>query len=556
VSLDFRIPLTYSAIDLSPVTREHLVDVTRRMHWQGVAKVASGVASISWQRGIEDRSEQERFVRAFTQRLIYGPALVRALRQDAKALVFTRENFLAILRIALVEMSEGDGEGDAFPDHFTRACLMANTLLLDEVTPPHPQGDARDLIASELRSIVLQPSNIHDDLGRADAFIRWAGTLPAEASTKRLRVVDDFLSFTQLSPDEFAAAAYITTARYTRLSTWDLVDQHGVAFDIGTWLHGVSDQRCVRQFFQLNAVVMDDARSTWRQEPSLSFAAAKPLWSHPIIDASAGLFSVPSPQLLMNKFGNGFYFTLFDGYKARSEPGGRALHMQFAEFWSEFFEDYVFERFRDGYSSRPDVLVRAEPPRPRGPGTDVIVIENGNIVFIEVVAKRLNLERSVVGLSDDAIEADLRSAIAAKMEQLHENITDFRDGVLLPQVQRSPGYRVFPVIVSPAEWPRIYALGWYIPKVLRENPTWFTDCEPLELLDVEEVERLESIAAAGNSITGLLDRKNQFARHDRFQSLHNYLWNNERSMLEGSTPSRLRGDAVAERIINLARSWT
>jgi hypothetical protein len=54
----------------------------------------------------------------------------------------------------------------------------------------------------------------------------------------------------------------------------------------------------------------------------------------------------------------------------------------------------------------------------------------------------------------------------------------------------------------------------------------------------------------------LLDRKNQFARHDRFQSLHNYLWNNERSMLEGSTPSRLRGDAVADRIINLARSWT
>ncbi len=386
--------------------------------------------------------------------------------------------------------------------------------------------------------------------------MRWLETPDALSSTKKLPVANDFALFTELSPDEFAAAAYIATARYTRLSNWDLVDQHGVAFDIGTWLEGVSDQRSVRQFFQLNAVTMEEARSIWRQEPSLSFAAAKPLWSHPIIDAGSGLFSVPSPQLLMNKFGDGFYFTLFDGYKRRSVPGGRELQMQFAEFWSEFFEDYIYERIRDGYSERPDVLVHKEPPRPRGPGTDVVVVENGDVIFLEVVAKRLNLERSVAGLSDSAIEADLNAAIACKMKQLHENIADFRNQLLLPEVERKPGYRVFPVIASPAEWPRIYALGWYIPALLRENPGWLADCEPLELLDVQEVERLESIAKAGHSVTGVLDRKNRFARHDRFQSLHNYLCHVERTMFEGATSTRLRGDAVAERIIALARSWS
>ncbi len=180
--LGFLVPLPYSAIDRAPVTHESLVELVRSMHWQRVAMVSAGVATISWRRAIESQEEQEKFVAAFTQNLVYGSALMRALHHDSTSVIFTRECFLAVLRIALSEMSEGDSNEAAFQDRFTRSCLSANTLLAEEITSPDPKGDASDLLRSELRSIVLQAPLIHEDLGRTDAFIRWLDSQVAKES--------------------------------------------------------------------------------------------------------------------------------------------------------------------------------------------------------------------------------------------------------------------------------------------------------------------------------------------------------------------------------------
>jgi hypothetical protein len=256
----------------------------------------------------------------------------------------------------------------------------------------------------------------------------------------------------------------------------------------------------------------------------------------------------------MNKFWNGFYFTLFDYYRTRPKPGERQLHLQFAEFWSECFEDYIYERLREGYAGRPDVIVYPEQMTAKGLSTDVVVAENGDIMFVEVVAKRLNLQKSVVGLDDAAIEEDLRAGIALKIEQLSRNIVEFRNGNLFPDIDRRDGYRVFPLIVMPTEWPRIYVLGWFVP-ALRAQTAWLEGCEPLELLDVAEVERLEAIAAAGNSITALLHRKSRLGAHNRLQSLHNYLTTVERGMLQAPVPAKTRGNEVARRILDLYQTW-
>lgn len=521
------------------------------MHWQAVAKIAAGVPCISWRVGIEDPAEQEKLVQAFTQRLVYGPALVRALRHDRKSVIFSRECMLAVLRLALVEMSEGEADVDT-QDLFTRACLSANTLLAEEISPHELHWDMRDLLPSELRSIVSQQPEIFQDIGRTDAFIRWLATPDAIASANRLPALEDFAYFAGLTPDEYAAAAWVTIARCTSLTDWDTVERQGVAFDLDTWLVGVTDQSCVRRFFALNSVDMEQARHVWRTEPSLSYAAAKPLWTHPII-AADGVFCVPAPGLLINKFGNGFYFTLFDGYRARS-TGEENLHLRFAGLWSEFFEDYVYERFRDGYASRRDVLVFPEQEQNGDKSTDVIVVEDGDVMFVEVVAKRLNLDKSIVGLDDSTIQADLDKGVRQKLKQLNRNIKAFRDGKLLPQVPRKDGYRVFPIIVSPSEWPRAYTLGWYIPKVMAETG-WLEGCEPVELLDIAEIERLEGLAAAGHSLTQLLYRKHRHA-HDRIQSLHNYIIAREPSMLTASVPTWDAGAVVARRIMDLAVAWT
>lgn len=146
-------------------------------------------------------------------------------------------------------------------------------------------------------------------------------------------------------------------------------------------------------------------------------------------------------------------------------------------------------------------------------------------------------------------------AIDIKVAQLDRNIQDFRAGELFPDMPRKQDFRVFPVIVSPAEWPRIYTLGARLPELLPSTGL-LKGCEPLELLDVGEVEQLEAIASAGHSITGLLDRKNSFIAHNRFQSLHNYLIHSERSMLQEASPALQYGNDVARRAIELALTWS
>jgi hypothetical protein len=129
----FRTYVTYDALCHDPVTRDSLVAIVRAIPWQAAAKIAAGVACISWQHGVEDRDEQRKFVDAFTRELIYGHTLIRLLENDEKSAIFTRENLLAVFRVALVEMSDGDRNCN-IPDAFTRACLMVNTLVSAEIS--------------------------------------------------------------------------------------------------------------------------------------------------------------------------------------------------------------------------------------------------------------------------------------------------------------------------------------------------------------------------------------------------------------------------------------
>jgi hypothetical protein len=497
----WRVPIIHRTISNDPATREMLVGQVRRMHWQTAAKLSVGIASVAWWTRPEEAKHQNELAARLVQPLLYGPAITRRLQQGPPAILFTRESLLTVFRIALVEMSDGTSALDATSDAFTRAILLANELLSDEINPPKITNSAADLLASELRSIVQQRPPVHEAIARSDAFIRWLDSETAKASSERLPVREDFVRFTGLELDEYLASVYLVLSRNVGMPNWDAVDRMGIAFELTQWLQGITDSRC----------------------------------------AGDGLYCVPSPQLLMNKFGEGFYFTIFDGYRGEPTEKGREKHLQFSQFWSEFFEDYVFERFRDGYAEHPEIIVHPEILYLScRKSSDVIIVENGDIIFVEVVAKHLNMRGSVTKLDDSVLQNDFRMGIAEKIEQLDRNIKDFRSGVLLADIPRKIGYRVFPVIVSPNEWPRIFLLNNFLPD-LQAKHGWLQDTEPLELLDIAEVERIEAIVAAGYSFSGLLDRKNKLRRHERLQSLHNYLANVEPNLQSKSSPTRERG---------------
>lgn len=302
-----------------------------------------------------------------------------------------------------------------------------------------------------------------------------------------------------------------------------------------------------------NALTLDDARQEWRVEPSLSFAGAGKLWRKPVV-TDGGTFLVPSPKLVLNAMGDGTYFVLLDGYK-------KADKHKFTRFYGYFFQDYVADRIAAGYAHRSDASVHFPrfygSRRVRIESTDLIVVEDGNVLFFEAVAKRTRLVDSVLRLDPISIEKDIKTGILKKAKELHDRIADFRSGKLLSDIPRFEGQRVYPIIISPKDWPRIQILRRFWPDEQRREQL-LLDTEPLEILDVDEAEWLESMLAGGVRLAALLDRKNRPPMgHEpsRLLSLHDYLAIDERGLIPRDTPARLRGDRIAADIIALARSW-
>ncbi|MGA3038871.1 MAG: hypothetical protein ABSE64_15510 [Vulcanimicrobiaceae bacterium] len=541
-------PVIYSDIFGEPASLEKLVEFVRVPNWKLVGTRCIGIAALSWQHGIEDPEHQARLFREFGYPLLYGPGIA-SIMQDPRRRLYTRESLLAILRIAAVnEVAPGTLLSDLeFADVFHKAVLAANELVTNELNPENPVHGAKDFLATELRSILAQQQNPHDLIARTAAFFEWSESARATEYLGELRPRSDFESFTSLTPEKFAAATYLTLARAANMRTWNDVLQQGAGFDPETWLstQGITDKTVMQAWLSRHTVSISQARGAWSKESSLSFAGAGPIWKTPLV--ADDLSFMPSPFFVANMLGDGAYFELFDGYGKRNT--------QFSTLYGHFFQHYVEDRFRSGYAGRADAELWADVPFSGGRSTDVIVAEDGSAIFIEVVAKRMQLVGSVLKLDEYVIVEDLRLGVIEKLEQLRDNIAAFRARNLLPGVPRLEGQKIYPVLVAPNEWPRIYL----ILHLLEQEPykSLLADCEPIEFLDVGEVEVLEAQLKLGLKFAHLLDRKNRTTTRNRSLSMHNYL-----TVVEPGTypiarsPMREKGGDVARALIELAKGWS
>lgn len=320
----------------------------------------------------------------------------------------------------------------------------------------------------------------------------------------------------------------------------------------------MSDARVLRQWIASNSVGIESLRDEWKLEPSLSFAAAGPLWRKPVVQVEPDLLLAPMPSLVENVMGDGTYFTLMDGYReaaGSSQLDPKEAVERFTRFYGEFFEDHVAGILECAYEGRTNVRFSREVEYDRVKSSDVIVAEGDNIIFVEIVAKRMNLRESVLRLNPVAIAKDIQAAILDKAAQLDRNIRDFRSGKLLPDFPRSEGQHFFPVIVAPRDLPRINAITTWLQDAGQKKGL-LADAEPLELLDLGEIEQLERSLHEGLSLSALLDRKNGSTPHNRMMSLHNYLIHVEPgTLVRGPSPTRERGSAIARQILTLAESW-
>ena len=554
----FLVPLAYSEIFDDEPTRANLEATISKAFWQSISMQIVGILCVSWQDGIENVDHQRALIVAMLRNLPYRDKIAKLLQEQPHRGLFTREGLVAVLRMAVAEGSAGDGTDDDHADAFVRASLVANELLAAEIVPEVITNGPADLLPTELRSAILSLENPHDLLGRTDAFFIWSRTEKARASANYSDITADFFRFTGLTPIEFMAGAYFAFSRYSSMVNFDEVERLGVAFSIAQWQAGMADTRVVRQWIATNAVSLADVRAEWKAEPSMSFAAAGSIWRKPIVQVEDDLFFAPVPALIGNAMGDGAYFVLFDGYRDEAGPDSEARKRaiaKFAGFYGEFFEDHVAAIFRKAYDEKPGRRFTREVPYREGVlSTDVILAEGNNVIFIEIVSKRMNLRESVLHLKPSAIAKDIEDGVMHKARQISENIEKFRKGELLPDWPRPEGQRFFPIIVAPSDRPRINVITTDLAQAQKNG--LLAGTEPLELLDLGEVEQLENGLVAGVSLVKLLDNKNRSTAEHRLMSVHNYLYYVERDLLPpGMSPTRQQGGDVAQAIMDLAKTW-
>ena len=550
----FWVPLLHEEIFGGKASRALLDDQLRRIDWRGVAEVAAGIAAASWADSMEEQKHQVPLVRNFATNPMVDVALIRRVIAEPHRPIFTRESVLAVLCEAVILRNEIEASQLEFNDAFLRAVLIANELLSGEITPETATGTAQDLLRSELRSQVLNIDGFHDLIARTDAFFSWATTATAQESENALTIEADFERFTGLSWRSYAAAAYACLSR-------GVVPPGGrepsVLFALDEWLSPVVDQSPIRRWFDVSSIGVDEAAAIW----------GSPIRCRSLHPASCGVgrscehrmeASSFRPRLVQNAMGDGVFFALLDGYIADDATG--ALRKRFTRFFGEYFENYVAERLENAYARRADANVRRQTSYKKGKqrilSTDVIVAENGDVFFFEVMAKRPNFLESVVALDNEAIEADA-DAFVRKARELDKRIADWRTGLYYEDMTRASGQRVFPIIVTPTSWPRVHLLHSVLPKTLADEKL-LAGCEPIELMDAGDLELLEGGLQLGVRLGALLDRKNGDGRRtdSRFKSLSDYLIFYEPSLFDGNPrPSRERGAAVAREIIALAETW-
>jgi len=123
-----------------------------------------------------------------------------------------------------------------------------------------------------------------------------------------------------------------------------------------------------------------------------------------------------------------------------------------------------------------------------------------------------------------AFDADVEKILLGKARQLTDRIRDFREGLYsIGGLTRTDLPRIYPVITALQQLPESTITWRYFNQRLHDEGLLQADgIEPLQLLDIEEIEILEGILPQGLSLLELLERRMADPER-RYISMKNFL---------------------------------
>jgi hypothetical protein len=208
------------------------------------------------------------------------------------------------------------------------------------------------------------------------------------------------------------------------------------------------------------------------------------------------------------RFTNAIYWTI-------SHHLQDATRLRFRRFFGRVFETYTRRAFmrsipdEQGLARRlfPEFVYRTSQGDRRT--SDLVVLYPRTAIFIEATATRIRLEAT--GISGDvrAFDEDIAKILLANARQLTHRIRDFRRGLFdFDGVTGRDIDRIFPVIVTIQSIPESTPIWNHFSEMLTDRDLLRdAGIERLQLIDVEELEILETILSQGVSLLDILETR-------------------------------------------------
>ncbi len=445
--------------------------------------------------------QQIEFINTFARGVTYTDRIARLVATRPGGVLIQPDLVASLTRYALLYASRDDSLPRDWPDRLLRSILIFNQIFNDTHTDLKKGSESEQFLKYELRSAMNTHGNLSYVLARYRAFLTWARE-QKPSRPNYLPVDVDIQRFFGFDYTSYAASALSVTARFINgppLGQWE---QQVADFEPASYLANVKDRDVILSWIETFAVDIEEASKQIKEYPdTFSPADLRPFLLTPLLKDGRD-FICPHPGLLHNILGLGFYFSLFDRYRAEGKEE------RFASFFGDFLEQYVFKRLKSATRKRSTgVYSEVEYGKNGAKSSDVVLAEPPVAIFVEVTKKRFQTIKALHDLDERQVVKDLDGMVVRKAGQLTRTIADFRASLYKYEgLNNDDVTRIFPVIVTEQEIPRFIAIYDQMMRMLGDAG-YLEECEELLTISVEEIEALDIACDGDLDLIAMLEQK-------------------------------------------------
>jgi hypothetical protein len=396
------------------------------------------------------------------------------------------------------------------------AVLGAHSALetaLDALGFPSPEH----VLAYELQAATFfRRPQFLEEMARHREFRRLAVDDERLSGSSNRVPVDEWLTASGVSPDDQWALGFGLSAM-THAFT-DAIRPRGLREHVDDLVKKLGLQSNPREL-PVIAASREELRSRFGElgggDETLAWEL-RPFKETPFLRLVGGDLVLLAPPWLLSWLGEGFHYRALT-YAQKIE--GSEASAKYTRFAGEVVERYALDLAEAAIP--PPARVLPEQRYGKGGGkrtSDIAVIWGHDVILFETHARRVAANAAVVGDARDAT-LEVSRLLVEKIDQVGQCIGALLTGdAELPDVTFGQVKRVWPVVVSVGHLMQTQHLWEYVRgarDTAKTAPLDEPQVQPVQILDMEDFEKLMALVEAGEELPVLLARKTGGAFRDR-----------------------------------------